>query len=333
MLILGRVLACVALWLIFESAISWFATCQPIYQGATDHGGNENNCTLFSGPVISIVYFGGVQLFRFLHAYEHELVAGFTIVLAFSTIGLWLATDRLYKAGERQLNLIRKNAAEQARTNAASIKVAQDAAKEAKRSADMAERGIIEADRAWIKVEMDIFGPLIFGEETIEIVAEARFKNVGRTPATSCGFEFRLCTDVGEASHCASESAAHMGRAFVSHLGYGQVIYPDKNATIRETLTIERADFIARIKEIDAAPKIEGEKDDDERFTRSNPALMAFVWYALPRAGRLGKYRYSTGLFEICWKGDASRGFDGSVMTIPLDEIELVATYYSGEFA
>jgi hypothetical protein len=34
---------------------------------------------------------------------DKAVVAAFTIVLALSTIGLWLATNKLWEAGERQL--------------------------------------------------------------------------------------------------------------------------------------------------------------------------------------------------------------------------------------
>jgi hypothetical protein len=272
----------------------------------------------------------------FLNHTPDWFVAIFTGLLTFVTYrlvsttgGLKTSTDRLWEAGERQIELSRETAAAQTRDMQDSIEVAQAAVKASQKSADAAELSVVEADRAWIEVEINILGPLIFGEEEIEVEAEAIFTNTGRSPAINVGYEFKLCTDVGEASSSASDSAKIMGRSFMSFLSSGQVIYPGKNAKIRNVLKVKRADFIARIKEIDA---VESE-DKTEPFVTSHPALMAFVWYGLPRAGKLGKYRFSTGLFEVCWTADAYKGFDGSVMTAPLDQIELVATYFSGEFA
>src|ERR1700758_3177904 len=85
------------LWLIFESAISWLATCQPINEQGTEHGGEKYHYTLFGGPVISFTRFVLNWLFISLKQYEHELIAGFTIVLAVSTIGLWLSTRSLWR--------------------------------------------------------------------------------------------------------------------------------------------------------------------------------------------------------------------------------------------
>jgi hypothetical protein len=170
MLILGRVLVFVALWLIFESAVSWFATCQPIYQGAANHGSNEDNCTFFSGPVASIVYFSGTQLFRSLHIYEHELIAGFTIILAFSTIGLWLATYRLYQAGERQIRTSRQIGAVQAGQTRRQLTLARETA----------ERQL----RAYVvvqKSEIRNFPPEPTPVETVQ--AHVIVKNAGQTPA------------------------------------------------------------------------------------------------------------------------------------------------------
>lgn len=56
---------------------------------------------------------------------DKAIVATLTAVLAISTIGLWRATIRLWKAGERQMELIKDNAAEQSRDMKASIELAR----------------------------------------------------------------------------------------------------------------------------------------------------------------------------------------------------------------
>ena len=62
-------------------------------------------------------------------------VAMFTLVLAISTVGLWVATISLYRAGERQ------------------IAVAHTAANAAQKSAGVSERALIDLERAYIFVE------------------------------------------------------------------------------------------------------------------------------------------------------------------------------------
>src|SRR4051794_2471417 len=104
MLVARRVLIFAALWLAFECMISWLATCLPEHHRTTNYVGEKDHCTLFGGPVIGISRSAIVQVARFLHTYEHELVAGFTIVLAFSTIGLWLATKHLWEITDETLN-------------------------------------------------------------------------------------------------------------------------------------------------------------------------------------------------------------------------------------
>jgi hypothetical protein len=66
---------------------------------------------------------------RFLEAHDKSVIGAFTIVLAISTIGLWLATNRLWSAGERQLTLAAETSAAQSRDMQASVA-------EAKKSAD-----------------------------------------------------------------------------------------------------------------------------------------------------------------------------------------------------
>lgn len=79
--------------LFFDFSLSLVASC-PIYHVATEHGGEQNYCSVFDGLIFGV---GLHRLVLFLQTYEHELIAGFTIVLAFSTVFLWLSTRRLWK--------------------------------------------------------------------------------------------------------------------------------------------------------------------------------------------------------------------------------------------
>jgi hypothetical protein len=98
------IFALIAIWLVFECAISWAAFCDPINYPTDQNAGQEYNCVL-RGPVVSIVRFiyrGWTHIFDKPDAY----VALFTAVLAFFTLALWRSTDKLWDAGERQLRLM-----------------------------------------------------------------------------------------------------------------------------------------------------------------------------------------------------------------------------------
>ena len=61
----------------------------------------EHDCpTFFAGSLL--LYQRGFEWIKH-DDNDKAVVAAFTIVLALSTIGLWLATNKLWEAGERQL--------------------------------------------------------------------------------------------------------------------------------------------------------------------------------------------------------------------------------------
>jgi hypothetical protein len=105
----------VGLWLVFESTISWLATCDQIsgYPGADQT--YKENCSALQGPFVGILRFTATSVGRFLHEFRDEIIAIFTIVLAVSTILLWRATYHLYEAGERQLTHLSETAERQLR--------------------------------------------------------------------------------------------------------------------------------------------------------------------------------------------------------------------------
>jgi hypothetical protein len=49
----------------------------------------------------------------FPEQHDKSVIGAFTIVLAVSTIGLWLATNRFWSAGERELKLLAETSAAQ----------------------------------------------------------------------------------------------------------------------------------------------------------------------------------------------------------------------------
>lgn len=98
-------------------------------------------------------------------------IAFFTFVLAVSTIGLWVATVFLYRAGERQ------------------IAVSHTAADAAKKSAEVSERALVDLERAYIFVDniasdiAEFFSPnLVWTDGRHFPIFSFWAMNLGRTP-------------------------------------------------------------------------------------------------------------------------------------------------------
>lgn len=86
---------------------------QEIHGHQTSKNNSEKDCPTFF--VATLIGLGNLD--HFIEQHDKSIVAGFTVVLAISTIGLWLSTARLqettnalWTAGERQLELTRISA-------------------------------------------------------------------------------------------------------------------------------------------------------------------------------------------------------------------------------
>jgi hypothetical protein len=252
-------------------------------------------------------------------AFYTSILAVFTFVLAVSTIGLWGVTWLT-------LRHARQDAARQSRDMQSSIKIGQNAAKAAAKSADAAERGVVATDRAWIEIDIDLAGDLIFGEQEISVPVKIAFKNVGRSPAVHVTTVMRLFPDSTSASYEIGEFIRQYRSEITGGTDYGFVLFPGRDDIFKGTLTLERATFLGRLKEIDDS---EPEEEGDERisYTHSVPAILAYAQYRLPSEGRKGAYHFSTQIVDVCPKDENSPGFDGSSLKIDLTDIELI---YSG---
>jgi hypothetical protein len=116
----------------------------------------------------------------FLEHHDKSVVGGFTIVLAISTIGLWLATNKLWSAGERQLELLGQTAADQSREMQHSIRVAISAVKVAHKS-----NVFIFAQRPRLTWKLHGHGyiePRSDGKIYLQVTGE--LTNVGKTPTS-----------------------------------------------------------------------------------------------------------------------------------------------------
>jgi hypothetical protein len=121
---------------------------------------------------------------KFFDDHNGAFTALFTIVLSISTIGLWTATNRLWRSGERQLELIEANAIDQSRDTKESI-AAVLAANE------ISQQRLIADQRAWLSVKVTIQSHFRInsvrglededGWGSIEIGFE--IQNIGKTPA------------------------------------------------------------------------------------------------------------------------------------------------------
>jgi hypothetical protein len=124
----------IAVIVAIDVAYSILSTCDPVgEQSRQATGGQEpgKHCSLVAGALLTFAAAGLVWFGHLLEESGEAVIAVFTIVLAFSTILLWLATERLYEAGEAQ----RKHAETVAAQQASDMKVSLAAAQ---RSADAA---------------------------------------------------------------------------------------------------------------------------------------------------------------------------------------------------
>jgi len=132
---------------------------------------DNNECPPFHVFLIKV----GARILEILRD-PNWVIAVFTIVLAGSTIGLWLSTNRLWNAGEKQFRQARRTAIIQSRDMQASTAAAQ-------KSADTAEKAFTNLERPYIF----IYGPSKFQVDPSDpdqwVFAKYQVANHGKTPA------------------------------------------------------------------------------------------------------------------------------------------------------
>jgi hypothetical protein len=140
----------------------------------------------------------------FLNYTPDWFVAIFTGLLSFvtyrlvtSTGGLKTSTDRLWEAGERQIELSRETAAAQSRDMRESLSIAQEAATTATTANTIAREAYVTEHRPWLTVEMSLAGDINFQENGFVSTAVAvRVTNIGTTPASGVYFSAHMWTGV-----------------------------------------------------------------------------------------------------------------------------------------
>jgi hypothetical protein len=187
-----RVLEYVAFVIVLALAIdAWvsFTACQIIADQAGQYQYSVKHCGIFDGPFLKSL----VAAATFFEDHSEAVTAAFTIVLAVSTIGLWLSTYRLWQAGDTQILTSRKIAGVQARQTRQAIREARRSADASKHSTD----AFMTAEKARLITEIKAStvakilkdnvlydGTLSkFDEEVDTPSLGYYFVNIGRTPA------------------------------------------------------------------------------------------------------------------------------------------------------
>jgi hypothetical protein len=231
-------------------------------------------------------------------AYFTLWLVAFTGVLAVSTIGLWIVTWR--------------GSTSQARDMRASIQVAQDAAKAAKRSADIADRLLTWTDRPWVDVRLKITGDLKF--DTVEgcmMKIKLTLENIGKSPAIGLGFYVRFCPSISQAVESHREMVEST-RYMFKESAFGHTRFPNDPLEIDMVIGATPAQIEAGIKESDSG--------------LVEPYIVACAYYGLPTGGR---FRH-TSINKAIWIDDSDTRGLAPVGEYPVDKMSLSA-FNTGE--
>jgi hypothetical protein len=166
----------------------------------------------------------------------------FTLVLAFSTIGLWVATTALYLAGERQLKLARENADQQSRDMQASIAVAKQSA--------------IDQQRAWLSIkDVSLEHPTKFSQDEIVFRVQATAQNFGGTPAMGAEIYFESYFPEKNPEEFADAKERFKQRLRATPLQLGSIVFPDDNLQLRWRWTDEHNKIKNAIRDMSSGEK------------------------------------------------------------------------------
>jgi hypothetical protein len=224
-------------------------------------------------------------------AYYTLWLMAFTGVLAFATVGLGIATAFLYVTGEKQFRFAIRASVKQSRDMQASVKVAQDSANAAKRSAEVADRLLVMTDRPWVALKIEIIEGLKFDPSLgCMIKVKLTLLNIGRSPAIGLGYSIGLHPSIERAvkSH---QAMIESSRIMVKGMTFGHTRFPNDPIEREISLFVTQSDIEAGIKECDSG--------------LVEPYIVACVYYGLPIGGR---FRY-TSTNRAIWLNDDTPGF------------------------
>ncbi len=143
--------------------------------------GPQGDCARYHVALVAMWHIA-----KFLDDHNGVMTAIATGVVAWFTFSLRQSTDKLWDAGERQLELLAETSAAQSRDMQDSIAVARDAAEASKKSADASLRASEISEEIFRKFEVPYLYPvdLKYSAAPSETIISISFKNYGRYPAS-----------------------------------------------------------------------------------------------------------------------------------------------------
>jgi hypothetical protein len=249
------------------------------------------------------------------------LLMVWTAILACVTVALVLVAGVQAAFFLVQLRYMRKGM-DDAKMVAEATKVSADAAL---KSANTAEAALIANDRAWISINAEPIGPLVFEKDRIHIGIGFDLKNVGKSPATHLEIQAELCADIIVAKNKGDDAVKWNSRSLFDM--FGVVLFPDQE---REYDLLEMQMPAAKFRDAIEATKTELAKQDSPEWdgTTANPGIMVCATYRL--AGSR-KSRHTVVLFEVRHIDEKHMGWDGGEGETGLVYLKLVQTFMSGQ--
>jgi hypothetical protein len=175
-------------FLAFLELASWpaFQAGSPCLVGPPNQSETANN----NRPKECPTFHAGIGAFfsqtdEFLERHDKSIIGAFTVVLAISTIGLWMATNRLWRAGEKQFAFLTASSVEQSQATERSIAAAETAN-------ELNQKNSATSRRPWVSIgNPEFVGPLIFRPIGASSTLTVKVRNVGQSPATNFGLLVR----------------------------------------------------------------------------------------------------------------------------------------------
>ncbi|MCC8957364.1 hypothetical protein H8B02_29185 [Bradyrhizobium sp. Pear77] len=227
-----RTWALIALvYLVFAELLSWgpvpdLSLCliQPEHGEQSSNHDNKKYCPTFHTGVIAAID----SLDGFLERHDKSVVGGFTIVLAISTIGLWLATNSLYRAGERQLEFLRESSDAQSSEMQDSIAAAREANR-------ISSEAMHISQRAWVSPEVSLDSDLVWDGNACRLVVKMVLKNVGVIPAQDVNVYVKAYARPNESPISIEEALLEPRSAAVGHF-----LFPHEDVAQSTRLVLTR---------------------------------------------------------------------------------------------
>jgi hypothetical protein len=243
--LLAALAVAAAVWVVHGSAI--FRSCMG-EQPAPATGGNS----LFERAADVLARLAPYQqcFGEFVHANGALMMALFTVVLVVATILAWQAAEALLKTVHIQMRRADAVAAQQAHDVETMIA-------EARRAADAAENIFVATQRPWVKVSIDVAGPLVYDETGVSVPFRFTFENIGNSPARNVWIEARLLAQgIGLKDEPLSD-ARHVQRQLIAELKargpspYGFVLFPKDVAAQDVTFNIPQDELTRMTQRVD----------------------------------------------------------------------------------